>query len=166
LTGDLEDYVKYSVKRIINGEAVRYFEKVAFQADCQGNILNKQADSFIEYSGLPTNIITGLNHLEGKEVIVWADGKDLSPSENGAQKTYTVTSGSITLDAGVNVENAIVGLPYTAYYKSSKLAYAAGSPLGQKKKINAIGVIVDNTHSRGLLYSGNGVNYDNLHTLY
>jgi len=158
--GDLEDYVKYSVKRTINGQTVRYFEKIAFQADCQGGTLNKQADSFIEYSGSATNTITGLSHLEGEEVIVWADGKDLSPDENGIQKTYTVLSGSITLDEQVSA--AIVGLPYSAEYKSSKLAYAAGSPLGQKKKINAIGVIIDNTHSHGLKYSGDGVTYDDL----
>jgi len=161
--GDLEDYVYYSVKYTINGQTVRYFEKLAFQSDCQGATLNKQADSYIEYIGSATNVISGLDHLEGEEVIVWADGKDLSPNdEDGIQKTYTVISGSITLDAGVEVENAIVGLPYSAYYKSSKLAYAAGSPLGQKKKINAIGVVIDNTHSHGLLYSGDGVNYDDL----
>lgn len=158
--GDLEDYVKYSVKRTINGQTVRYFEKIAFQADCQGATLNKQADSFIEYSGVATDTITGLSHLEGEEVIVWADGKDLSPDENGVQKTYTVSSGSITLDEEVSA--AIVGLPYSAEYKSSKLAYAAGSPLGQKKKINAIGVIINNTHSHGLSYSGDGITYDDL----
>lgn len=158
--GDLEDYVKYSIKRTINGQTVRYFEKVAFQADCSGETLNKQADSFIEYNGAPTNTITGLEHLENEEVIVWADGKDLSPDENGVQKTYIVSSGLITLDE--EVSTAIVGLPYSAEYKSSKLAYAAGSPLGQKKKINAIGVIINNTHSHGLSYSGDGVTYDDL----
>ena len=158
--GDLEDYVKYSVKRTIDGNTVRYFEKVAFQADCQGETLNKQADSFIEYNGVATDTITGLSHLEGEEVIVWADGKDLSPDENGVQKTYTVSSGEITLDEEVSA--AIVGLPYSAQYKSSKLAYAAGSPLGQKKKINAIGVIINNTHSHGLSYGGDGITYDDL----
>lgn len=159
--GDIEDYVYYSVKRTVNGSIVRYFEKLAFQRDCQGDILNKQADSFIEYSGAATNTITGLNHLEGEEVIVWADGKDLSPNNSeGVQTTYTVTSGAITLTE--EIENAVVGLPYQALYKSSKLAYASGSPLGQKKKINAIGVIIDNTHSHGLQYSGDNVIYDNL----
>ena len=159
--GDLEDYVYYSTKRTIDGQTVRYLEKLAFQADCQGDTLNKQADSYIEYSGSATNVICGLDHLENEKVIVWADGKDLSRNdENGVQKTYTVISGSITLDE--DVSEAIIGLPYSAYYKSSKLAYAAGSPLGQKKKINAIGVIINNTHSHGLLYSGDGVNYNDL----
>lgn len=159
-TGDIEDDVYYSIKRTINGNIVRYFEKFAMQYECQGDILNKQADSFIIYDGLATNIINGLDHLEGENVIVWADGKDLSPDVNGIQTTYEVIGGQITLDQ--EVSKAIIGLPYSGFYKSSKLAYASGAPLGQKKKINAIGVIINNTHSHGLEYSGDGVNYDGL----
>lgn len=153
----VEDYVYYSIKRTINGSTVRYLEKFAFQQDCQGDTLNKQADAFLEYSGVATATITGLSHLEGKQVIVWADGKDLSPDVNGVQTTYLVTGGSITL--GQAVSNAIVGLPYTAKYQSSKLAYASSSPLGQRKMINSIGVILNNTHSKGLKY---GKDFDNL----
>lgn len=148
--GTVEDLAYYSVKRIINGQTVRYFEKFAFQTKCQGEILNKQADSFKIYSGLPTTTITGLNHLEGKEVVVWADGKDFSPGTTD-QVTFLVTGGQITLPSAVS--EAVIGLPYSAYYKSAKLAYASGSPLGQKKKLNAIGVIVINTHNNGLQYS-------------
>jgi hypothetical protein len=168
----VEDYVYYSIKRTINGQTVRYLEKFAFQQDCQGDILNKQADSFIEYSGAPTSTITGLSHLEGEEVIVWADGKDLSPSNLTntnfppsasnpyIQATYTVTGGQITL--GQSVSNAIVGLPYTAQYQSSKLAYASSSPLGARKMVNSIGVIMNNTHSKGLLYNSS---FDGLNQL-
>lgn len=156
--GDVEDYVYYSIKRTINGNTVRYLEKFALQTECQGDTLNKQADSFIVYQGVATSTITGLNHLEGEEVIVWADGKDLSPGFS-TQTTYTVASGSITLSE--TVENAIVGLPYTAQYKSAKLAYASDSPLGQYKKVNKIGVVVYNTHSKGLRY---GRDFDNMDT--
>jgi hypothetical protein len=168
----VEDYVYYSIKRTINGQTVRYLEKFAFQQDCQGETLNKQADSFIEYSGVATSIITGLDHLEGEEVVVWADGTDLSPStltdptktasasNPYIQTTYTVTGGQITL--GQSVSNAIVGLPYTAQYQSSKLAYASSSPLGARKMVNSIGVIMNNTHSKGLLY---GSTFDELDQL-
>lgn len=159
LPGDIEDYVYYSIKRTVNGNTVRYLEKFAFQLDCQGGILNKQADSFIEYSGTPTSTITGLNHLEGEEVIVWADGKDLSPGHSD-QRTYTVISGTITLDE--EVSSAIIGLPYKARYRSAKLAYASSSPLGQYKKVNKIGVIIHNTHSRGLRY---GRDFNDMDTL-
>lgn len=162
----IEDNVYYSINRTINNSTVRYLEKFAYQYECQGGTLNKQADSFIIYQGSPVNIITGLSHLEGEQVIVWADGIDLSPSSGPpyarVQKTYLVTSGQITLDAGVTVSNAIVGLPYSSFYKSSKLAYASPAPLGQLKKVNAIGMVVSNTHYQGVRY-GRDINcLDNL----
>lgn len=174
LPGDVEDQVYYIIKRSINGEDVRYLEKYALVSECQGGILNKQADSFIIYNDTPTNVISGLDHLEAAQVVVWADGNDLSPSSLDnttippsssnayVQKTYTVTGGAITLDANVMVSQAIVGLPYSAQYKSSKLAYATGSPLNQLKKINAIGIIAHNIHSQGLL---TGNSFDSLSNL-
>lgn len=176
LPGDLEDKVYYTIRRTINDQTVRYLEKYALQSECQGATLNKQADSFIIYSGVPTNTISGLDHLEDEQVIVWADGKDYSPSalqypnlspsatNPYVQKTYLVTSGTITLDADVTVSAAVVGLPYKADYKSSKLAYAANSPLNQLKKINAIGIIAHNIHARGLLTGRNFDTMDNLPT--
>ena len=172
--GDLEDRVYYTIKRTIDGQTVRYREKFAMQNECQGQTLNKQADSFIIYEGAATNIITGLDHLEGKEVVVWADGKDYSPdnltypllppsiTNPYIQKTYTVTSGAITLDVGVTVSNAIVGLPYKARYKSSKLAYASGSPLNELKKVNAVGFIARNIWWKGIKA---GKDFDNLYNL-
>tara|TARA_R110000787_G_scaffold72733_4_gene162155 strand:- start:454 stop:3141 length:2688 start_codon:yes stop_codon:yes gene_type:complete len=160
LPGDIEDNVYYAVKRTVNGVDKRFLEKFSFQNECQGGTLNKQADSFITYSGIATNIISGLDHLEGREVVVWADGKDFSPTLAGVQTTFTVISGQITLPSSVS--NAVVGLPYEAQYKSSKLAYASASPLGQKKKVNAIGVILSNTHYKGLQYGRSFEEYDNL----
>lgn len=163
LPGDIEDKVYYTIARQVDGGTVRYLEKYSQIRECQGGTLNKQADSFKIYEGVATNVITGLEHLEGREVVVWADGVDLSPDDDeGVQKTYTVTSGQITLDAGVTVENAVVGLPYSAYYKSSKLAYASPSPLNQIKRISNIGIIAHNIHSQGLYMGRNFDNMDNL----
>ncbi len=168
----IEDNCYYAVKRTINGSTVRYLEKFAYQLECQGDTLNKQADSFIIYSGSPTSVITGLSHLEGEEVIMWADGLDYSPSSGApdarVQKTYTVTGGQITIDVTAfpdlpaTVSNAIVGLPYSALYKSSKLAYASPSPLGQPKKVDAIGMILSNTHYQGVRYGRSENALDNL----
>jgi hypothetical protein len=154
LPGDEETLVYYSVKRTINGATVRYLEKVALESECQGGTLNKQADSFITYEGSSTTTITGLDHLEGEDVVVWGDGKD--------QGTFTVSSGSITLTTAVS--NAVVGLGYTADYKSSKLGYGAqqGTPLNKKKIIRDLGVIMSNTHYQGLQY---GADFDNLNAL-
>jgi hypothetical protein len=152
LPGDIEDSVYYVVNRTINGGTVRYLEKWALEEDCRGGLLNKQADSFLIYDASPTTTITGLSHLEGKEVIVWGDGVDLSPGWNDDQTTYTVASGSITLPSAVS--KAIVGLPYGAQYKSRKLI--EGSTLGvgltQRKRVDHLGFILADTHAQGLRY--------------
>jgi hypothetical protein len=99
-------------------------------------------------------IIGGLNHLEGREVVVWADGRDLSPDdEDDVQRTYTVTGGQITLDAPVS--SAVVGLPYEARWKSTKLAYVAEegmTALCQKKRVMQLGLILANTHNKGIKF--------------
>jgi hypothetical protein len=152
LPGTLEDNVYYVVRRTINGQTKRYHEKWARIDECEGGTLNKQADSFIVYSGVATSTIAGLDHLEGEQVVVWADGADLSPGRGASQTTYTVTGGSITL--GTTVTNAVVGLPYTATFKSAKLAYAAagGTALSQSKRLDHLGLILAKTHQDGLYY--------------
>ena len=152
LPGTLEDNVYYVVKRTINGVPRRYHEKWSRIDECEGGTLNKQADSFIVYSGAATSTITGLSHLEGEQVVVWADGVDLSPGRGASQATYTVTGGQITL--GTTVTNAVVGLPYTATFKSAKLAYAAqgGTALTQKKRLDHLGLILAKTHRDGVYY--------------
>ena len=152
LPGSLEDSVYYVVKRTIGGVTKRYHEKWSRLDECVGGTLNKQADSFITYTGSATSSITGLSHLEGESVVVWADGTDLSSGVGSDQTTYTVSGGSITL--GQTVTNAVVGLPYTASFKSAKLAYAAqqGTALTQKKRLDHLGLILADTHAKGLYY--------------
>ena len=149
-----EDAVYYSVRRTINGSTVRYLEKWALVSECEGGSANKQADSFIHYSGASTTTITGLTHLEGEEVVVWGNGADLG--------TYTVASGAITLTTAVT--EAIVGLSYTARFMSTKLAYAAqgGSALTQKKRIDHVGLVLRNTHYQGLRYGDSFTTLDDL----
>ena len=158
----VEDSVYYIVKRTIDGSTKRYYERFAREDECVGSTLNKQADCFKTYSGTATETITGLDHLEGKEVVVWGDGVDLSPDVDGVQTTYTVSGGSITLP--VAVSSCVVGLPYTADFKSTKLAYAAGggTALNQVKRVNQIGLILHKTHHKGLLH---GRDFDHLDPL-
>lgn len=143
LPGTNEDQVYYQVKRTINGATVRYFEKWANESECVGSTLNKQADAFLSGSGSGSTI-TGLGHLEGKSVVCWADGID--------KGTFIVTSGSIPV---VYTSGYVVGLPYTARFKSTKLTYAmpdGSSTLCEKKKISRLGVIAQNMHPLGLRY--------------
>lgn len=153
--GAAEDQVYYLVTRTINSSTKRYLEKWALESECVGSTLNKQADSFLLYSGASTTTITGLGHLEAESVTVWGNGAALG--------SYTVSGGQIT---GVSsaVTSAVVGLPYTAQWKSTKLAYASnlGTGLLQKKRIPMLGVILRNTHATGLEF---GPDFDNLDDL-
>lgn len=157
-----EDAVYYTVRRTINGATVRYHEKMARLSECRGGTLNKQADSFLVYSGAATTTITGLGHLEGEEVVAWGNGKDLG--------TYTVTGGEITGIASAAtgeaeaVTSAVVGKIYEALFKSGKqsIAAALGVPLNQSKRIDSIGLILADTHKDGLYY---GPDFDHLDAL-
>lgn len=140
LPGDDEDAVYY----LVNRTGGRYLEKWAQESECIGGTLNKQADSFVAYSGVSTTTIDGLGHLEGKEVVAWGGGVDLG--------TYTVSGGEIELSSAVT--SAIVGLGYTATWKSMRKALnsALGTPLNQRKRIAFIGLILKDTHAQGLEY--------------
>ena len=153
LPGNIEDSVYYTIKRTINGVTKRYREKWARENECVGGTLNKQADSFIVYQGASTKIINGLNHLDGKEVIVWGDGKDLG--------LYTVSNASIELSE--EVSSAIVGLKYVAQFQSAKLKWAAagGTALTQIKTVSHVGLILADTHYQGLKF-GESFDVDDL----
>lgn len=153
LPGDGEDLVYYMVNRTVNGVQTRFLERWAFENQCVGGDYNYQADSHLVFTfGSPQNIIS-IPHLIGEDVVVWADGKDLSPGFDDDQKVYRVDgSGNITLDPGVTVSHAIVGLAYNATFQSSKLAYAAqmGTALLQPKIVNQVGIIAVDMHRYGV----------------
>jgi hypothetical protein len=109
LPGSIEDNVYYVVKRTINGSTKRYWEKVALRSACEGGSLNKNADCFLSVSQASSTTISGLSHLEGCTVVVWANSKDLG--------SYTVSAGAIT--ASEAVTTAIVGLGGVTYTHDS-----------------------------------------------
>lgn len=149
-----EDLVYYVVKRTVNGSTVRYLEKWALESECQGGTLNKQADSFIEVTQASSTTVS-VPHLIGEDVVVWAGGEDLG--------TYTVSGGG-TITVSEAVTSAIVGLPYTAQFKSTKLAYAAGmgTALNQRKRLASMGLTLYNTHHLGLEYGEDFTNMDDI----
>lgn len=163
LPGHLENRVYYIVKRTIDGGVRRYFEKAARRDQCYGLPEARLADSHAIYSGSATTTISGLDHLEGEQVVVWgwntvtpftATLPDGSTQIVGRDfGTFSVSGGQITGLASA-VTDACVGLGYSATFKSAKLAYAAqmGTALNQKKKVDRVGLILANTHNQGLEY--------------
>lgn len=147
LPGEEEDKVYYSVARTINGSTVRFLERWALESESIGATVNKQADAFVAFSSLASATVTGLSHLEGEEVVCWADGID--------QGVFTVTGGQIVLDNVVN--NGIVGLTYRARFRSVKMRY-----LTKYKKIDKVGFVLSNTHARGVMF---GQDFENMEPL-
>lgn len=154
LNGSTEDRVYYVVRRTVGGATVRYIEKWAEEIDCRGGALNKQADSFVAYTG-SSSVFTGLGHLEGEEVVVWADGMDIGTDDSVTPWTqrYTVSGGSVTLDT--TYANVVIGLPYTALWKSTKMGMqsnAVQATLNQQKKVSHVGFVMTYVHAKGVRF--------------
>jgi hypothetical protein len=169
LPGTSEDQVYLTVKRTINGATVRYHEKFSMESECHGQPSAYLADAHYRYSGAATTTITGLSHLEGEEVVCWG-WNTVTPftDEDGNVigrdfGTFTVSGGQIT---GISdaITNACVGLAYTASFKSAKQAFAAamGTPLNQPKRIDHLGLILADTHAKGVRF---GPDFDHLDDL-
>lgn len=151
LPGTEEDRVYYAVSRT-NGV---YLEKFALESECQGGDLNKQADSFVVYDSTSTTtpFTTELLHLANQTVVIWADGNYVG--------TDTVTAGgALTSALATAASKVVVGLSYTAQFKSVKLAFgsATGTTLTKRKKIDQIGLVLRNTHCQGIEFGDDFTN--------
>lgn len=124
----------------------RYIVKMVNEDECIGGEISKLADAFVEYSGVSTTTITGMDHIaDDTPVVAWAHGVGYTG--------LTVSGGSVTLP--VAVTSAVVGLPYRARYKSTKLAYGVGeqgTALNQPKRVTHIGLVAENIHPLALKY--------------
>lgn len=156
LPGNQEDLVYYLVNRTINGATVRYLEKWALETECRGGTLNKQADSFVVIG--PGAVITGLSHLEGEAVVVWGDGADVGTASDYTQ-IYTVSGGQITLSSAITT--GILGLPYTAQWKSAKLG-SGMKALMEKTRVSKLGLLMAWIHKKGLRFGPDFTNLDDL----
>lgn len=115
LPGALEDSVYFVVQRTINGSTVRYWEKMTLRSQCVGGSLSRNLDCHLAVSQASSTTISGLSHLEGELVYVWANGKDLG--------SYTVASAAITVSEAVTT--AIVGLGGVSFSYDSSTAAAS-----------------------------------------
>ena len=91
---------------------------------------------------IPTNTVSGLSHIEGKAVVVYADGIVVSsPGNTHPQNQLTsleVSSGSITLPDYYGY--GVVGLPYAFEMETLPIEAAGNETYSDAKKaINAIG---------------------------
>ncbi len=164
--GEKEDRVYYVVRRTINGSTVRYLERWATEADCVGGQSNLQGDSYVSLTSPGTTPPAA--HLEGKSVVVWADGADVGTAVDAdgvRTQTYSIVGGVLSPALATAPTTVMIGLPYSAPWQSGKLSEIPanmGTPLTQRKKIDHLGVILADTHTLGLQY---GPDFDSLSDL-
>lgn len=129
---DGEDRLYVVVRRTINGEVVRYVERLAsrnfqglenaFFVDCGGT-----------YNGDPANEISGLDWLEGQTVSILADG--------AVMPQQVVHEGKITLEEPASVVH--VGLPYTSDCKTLPVVLQEASfGIGMQKNVSRMTIRV------------------------
>lgn len=123
-----EDVIYAIVRRTVNTRTVRYVEKF------NTRVFATLADSYFvdagaTYSGSAATVISGLWHLEGKTVIILADG--------AVVKGKVVTNGAVTLD--VAASKVHIGIAYTSDLQTLPLGLEAEA-LGQgtEKNVNSV----------------------------
>lgn len=139
------DEVGLIISRTIDGGTKQYVEIMerVYEED-QDQEDAYYSDSIITYDDISATTITGLDHLEGETVSIYADG--------AVYPTETVVSGQITIDPAAEVVQ--IGLGYTSKYKSLRLdaGARAGTAVAKTKTIDAITLIImlGHTYSIGL----------------
>lgn len=145
------DEVWLTVRRTIGGATRRFTELMQpFFEPLDEDAPTAEGAWFVDcglsYSGSPEDTFDGLDHLEGEEVRVFADGVD--------RGLFTVAGGAVTLPG--EVAAAVIGLPQTWRVKTLPIEYpsASGSIKGKAKA--AATVRLEITEAFGGAVAGNG----------
>ncbi len=118
----------FIVERTINGTKKRYVESI--KAEAPSATLPKYVDSFLTYSGSAVTTLSGLSHLEGKNVCVIADGSSLG--------LVKVSGGKVTIDDAAS--NIVIGLPYDSTFETLDIAVPRqdGTSCSRLKKLDEV----------------------------
>lgn len=90
--------------------------------------------------------ISGLWHIEGEEVAIYADGLVVASPNNPSYQTITVTNGSITLSERYSV--IYIGLPITSDLQTLNIDQDDSTMVDRKKLISKVTIFVEK--SRGI----------------
>lgn len=140
---NLTDVVYFVVEREICGEKKKYIERL------KDRKFTKTSESFFVDCGLnkdfdePVTTISGLEHLEGKEVVALADG--------GAIDGLSVSDGTITLP--YPAQSVTVGLPYT--FRVELLPLDTAETAGKLKQVVGANIKIRNSREDFFVVSEN-----------
>lgn len=107
-----------------------------------------------KYLASPGGTFTGLDHLEGVIVDVWADGQPRGRTQ--------VSGGLIALDESTWTD-VVVGVRHTAKWKSNRIArYIDESVFNYRKRISQLGLIAKNLAIRTFKYGPSETDLHNM----
>lgn len=174
-----EDEVWVSVKRKINNQIVRSIERFKTGMRDALDTGDKSAWFFVDSgvqtlptfsSGVPvsTSTITGLSHLEGKEVAIWAGVYNADDNEitygivspvidASTGKPMAVTNGSLTLQTPVCA--SVVGLPYSSVLCPERVDQQMADGTSQSRKMRIPRINIKLYQSLAGEYSSDQVNW-------
>jgi hypothetical protein len=139
----------------------RYIERLNKHEEALGGAINKMADAGNYFAG-PVSSVTVEQHAGRGGLVAWgtrvSDGfMGPIPGPLGATSAGVVALGDTYTDV-------FIGLPYTARYKSAKLAYAGegGTALEQPKKVTEFGLLLNDTHVDAIKY---GEDFDRMRSM-
>jgi len=117
------------VNRTINGDTVRYVEYIEKEFNDNYSFY---VDSGLTYDGAPATIISGLDHLEGEEIAILADGS--------VHPNMIVVAGEVTLQKSASI--VVLGLPYVSTLKTMPIEAGAADGVAQGKKMRVTNIVM------------------------
>lgn len=136
------DVPYFVVRRTIDGTAHRFIERMRPLDFGDSSADAWRLDCAQQYDGDPTSALAGLDHLEGEDVVILADGAVV----NG----QTVTGGAVSLP--FEASKVIVGLPYTGVIETLTPA----DPNLTGRRLNVARVTLRVSLTRGLSWGPPG----------
>lgn len=133
--------VYIGVKRTINGNTVRYIERMKKRLPTSDIADAWFLDCAQQYDGAATKTLSGLGHLEGKDVGVLADGNVV--------KGRSIVSGALTPALSHAAEKILVGLPYEYILSPMDIEFQSqqGTTQGDFKDADSIYVRLKDTRT-------------------
>lgn len=138
ISEDGRDAPYFIVKRTINGNTVRYVERME-KRYVTGPEDVWCVDSGLQYNGAAATNISGLDHLEGEPVAVVADGHVVN--------NLTVSGGAITLPRAAS--KVTVGLSYQPVIELLDIDVSSSADTLKGKDVSVSRVILEVENSRG-----------------
>ena len=131
IPGTPDDQVWAVVQREINGESKAFLERLADYFDSEDLTDAFFLDCAMQYTGTPTDKLTGLTHLAGESVTAFADGSTL-------EGLKVAGDGSLALPR--KCSSVVVGLAYTSEMKPTRpeIDTQQGSSLMHNRRVSSV----------------------------